>query len=326
MKSLRHSLAPVAALVLASTLAWPSLVHAQSYGVQIHSTLIYTAPAGTAASIYARAGDCIAVACTDALSFETGFLAGVAATSAGGSVSHSGSAGANHGDADVSGRATVAMGAIGAGGLAHLSATLSGDGAQFASHALLGFIASTRDDIVLISGTLPTGAAVDARFTLTLDSSVVQTGAFAGTSGGAWAVLDFNAEGGPNPRLSLSDTTLSGPPLLRTVSTVLHLQVGQHYTMRHSLELAATGLASGAGTPTSENWTLDITADHTARAFVDVLGDATLLAASGHNYVSAVPEPSSVLMWLAGLGCCWRVRARPKWQKWQQGQQGQQGH
>ena len=310
MKPVQHSLAPVAALVLASTLAWPSLVHAQSYGVQIHSTLIYTAPSGTAASIYARAGDCIVVACTDALSFETGFLAGAAGTSASGSVSHSGSTGDSHGDAGVAGRAIVAMGAIGAGGLARLSATMPADDRPFASQALLGFIASTRDDIVLISSSLPIGATVDARFTLTLDSSVVQTGAFTGTSGGAWAVLDFDAEGGPNPNLSLSDTVAAGPPSLRTVSKVLHLRVGEHYAMRQSLELAATGLAGWTGSPSSQNWALDIAADHTSLVFVDVLGDATLVSASGHDYVSAVPEPSSVLMWLAGLACCWRVRVR----------------
>jgi hypothetical protein len=51
------------------------------------------------------------------------------------------------------------------------------------------------------------------------------------------------------------------------------------------------------------SWSLDVLADHTSYAYVDVLGDARLITASGHDYaLLAVPEPGTWALMLAGLG------------------------
>ena len=116
----------------------------------------------------------------------------------------------------------------------------------------------------------------------------------------AW--VGFNINTRDDIVLRIQDTTLSGPPHARLLSTVLHLQVGQTYTLQQSLEISALGNLAWTGLSglTPQSWAMDVSADHTSRAFVDVPGDATLLAASGHNYASAVPEPGTALMFLTG--------------------------
>lgn len=217
----------LAVVALAAALAAPVLVQAQSFGVQIHSLVPYSAPGGTAASIYTQAGDCRLVVCAEALSFETGFLANVASASA-------------------------SMGALGGAASGRASSTNTSAGSDaFSNIAWVGFNINTRDDIVL----------------------------------------------------RIQDTTQSGPPHARLLSTVLHLQVGQTYTLQQSLEISALGNLAWTGLSgfTPQSWAMDVSADHTSLAFIDVLGDATLLAASGQNDASAVPEPGTALMFLTGL-------------------------
>jgi len=97
------------------------------------------------------------------------------------------------------------------------------------------------------------------------------------------------------------DSTQNGSPAQRLVSNVVSLQVGQTYVLLQGLSTGAAGSTQFlSGQP--ESWSIDLTADHTSHAFIDVLGDASLVAASGHNYASAVPEPASAFTLLAGLG------------------------
>ena len=142
----------------------------------------------------------------------------------------------------------------------------------------------------------------------------METGAFSGSRGRVAASLRFDAEGGPNPSLNIEEGTTNGPPTQRTVSKTLALQVGQTYRLLQDLEISGfgnaqwTGLTSGV---TPENWTLNIDAAHTSLAFVDVLGDATLVAASGHDYrLAPVPLPAAVWLLSSALGCGFRCIRR----------------
>jgi hypothetical protein len=290
---------------MAALAAAPVLGQAQGFGVQIRSLLPYTAPGGTAASIYARTGDCVGpVACADAFSFETGFLSGVASAFKTGGVASSGSVAGQFSQSTVSGSALASMGALGATANAHVSSTNTAVAGFFVDTALAGFQIDARDDIFLQSAQLPAGSMVNVRFTLTLDSSVLETGSLPTRSGNVGASLFFDTEGGSSPSLSINDGTQGGPPALRTVSTILLLQVGQTYSMVQRLGLSVAGTVQSTLVPgfAPVDWTLNISADHTSHAYIDVLGNATLVAGSGHNYASPVPEPAGALLLLAGLG------------------------
>jgi hypothetical protein len=299
--------------LLAVATSTPALGTAQSFGVQIQSQLPYTA-GGQVAAIYARQGDCsAAVACTiDARSFDTGFLSGVGSSGASGSVLVAGTVHGQIGEASVSALASAQIGALGAAATAHVASSNTSVGSNFfLNTAKAAFDIRASDDIVLRSASLADGSLVNVRFTLTLDSSVTEIGSLQSHSGGVFASLGFNSEGGPDPNLSLNDSLFGGPPAARTVSALLALQVGQTYSLTQRLALSADGLTQSTNLTglTPESWTLNISAERTSYAFVDVLGAASLVAASGHSYATPVPEPGAA--WLLGCGVALLVCTRP---------------
>jgi len=241
--------------------------------------------------------------------FATGFLAGVAATSTSGSVSSSGwdLYGEQFGTASAAASGYAQIGRL--GGAAHLSASSTDTspilGPGYTNHAEARFSLIAQDDLLLTSATLASGTLVNVRFTLTLNSQVTELGDAAVGAGGVNARLYFNDEGGPPMSLSILDTD-AGAPALRTVTQTLPLRVGSTYRLFQSLDVFAMGNAwyTGIGpSPTPTSWSLDIQADHTAYGFADVLGDASFITASGHDYAfaSQVPMPHSGALALAGI-------------------------
>jgi len=195
------------------------------------------------------------------------------------------------------------------GGSAHLSASSTDTspilGPGYTNHAEARFSLIAQDDLQLTSATLANGTLVDVRFTLTLNSQVTELGDAAVGAGGVNARLYFNDEGGPPMSLSILDTD-AGAPALRTVTQTLPLRVGSTYRLFQSLDVFAMGDAwyTGIGpSPTPTSWSLDVQADHTAYGFADVLGDASFITASGHDYgfASQVPMPHSGALALAGI-------------------------
>jgi MYXO-CTERM domain-containing protein len=248
--------------------------------------------------------------------FATGFLAGVSSTSASGSLSGSGwdMFGAQYGTAAASASGHAEIGQIGARESLSVSSTNTSPaaGSVFANHAEVGFRLYARDDLLLTSATLASGTIVDVQFTLTLNSQVTEQGDPSIGGGGVNAQLYFDAEGGPALGLAIFDGD-AGAPALRTVTQTISLRVGSTYRLVQRLDVSGLGDAwytGGSLVPTPANWSLDVVADHTSYAFADVLGDASLIAASGHDYASPVPLPHSAALGLAGLGLLAFVRRR----------------
>ncbi|GEM_PF-2575467 len=300
-------------------LGLPRLVNAQTFGVRIKDDVQTTYQMPNVA-MQARAG----TSPRPDASFATGFLNGTASTSASASISNAGwdLTHVEYGEAAVSADAKAAMGALGASASLRVSSTdTSALAFGFCNLANAGFSIDAMDDISLQSSSLGSGSWVNVRFTLTLASRVAESGDATLGVGEVEAMLRFNSEGGPSPHLEISDSDFRSPAQ-RTVSEIVALQIGQSYRMWQSMKIFAHGDASYSGsgslTPTPANWTLDIDADHTSLAFVDVLGDARLSTASGHDYalvpvpqVPAVPEPDAYALMLAGLGVLsWVARRR----------------
>jgi hypothetical protein len=242
----------------------------------------------------------------------TGFLTGVQATTASGSISGSGwdMYHAQYGTAAAAASGFAEIGRLGATASLSASSTDSspypyaGDG--FMNRAQVGFTLSAKDDLLVSSASLANGTPVDVRFTLTLNSQVTGLSNRAYGHGLVGAELTFDAEGGPTPWLNIGDST-SGAPALRTVTQTISLNVGSTYRLWQSLEVSGLGDASWTGNssvlPGPASFSLDILADHTSYAFADVLGDATLVSASGHDYSfrAPVPMPPSAALTLVGL-------------------------
>jgi hypothetical protein len=278
----------LARLALATALILPGFVNAQNYGVRINGTM------------QAYAG-----ILNDSATFGTGTQNGVASASASDSVSSEGldQGSAQYGRAAVSASANAAMGTLGASASLSASSTpqLTFSSNGYFNRAEVGFSLSTFDDIVLQSSTL---SFVTVHFTLSLNSQVSETGDIALGSGNVLARLNFD-EGGPNLGLWAENNSESGSS--GVFSQDIQLQIGRHYGLSHYMSVGAIGEASltQGGLTFFQTWTMDISADHTSHAFIDVLGDATLTSASGHDYtttsLAAVPEPETYAMLLAGL-------------------------
>jgi hypothetical protein len=279
-----------------------ALAGAGRFGVQIGDGIAttYQAP-DVAIEVYAGAQHTL-------VPFATGFLLGQSATAASGSVSASGwdEAGLQFGTAAASASGHAEIGKLGASESLSVSSTNARADGWFTNLSQVRFNLNAQDDLQLSSATLARGTPVDVRFTLTLSSQVTQQGeSFAG-HGGVLASLGFNDEGAPPLGLRIEDFTETGAPALRNVTTTISLRVGSTYRLTQQMEMSGYGMASGFGVsldPMPVNWSLDVLADHTSYAYVDVLGDARLIAASGHDYaLLAVPEPGPWALMLAGLG------------------------
>ncbi len=209
----------------------PVLASAQGFGVQIQSQTIYRTPALQAAALYARVGDCVVAPCVDAVSFDTGVLSGVASTSKSGNAAISGSLFGQFSRSEVSASAFAKLGSLGASAHAHTESSNTSVGSNFFVDEVQAiFTVRAFDEIRLQSASLAPGSAVDVRFSLTLDSSVVETATSPRNGGGVSASLHLNTEGPPDPGLNLFD----GPtnhPALRTVSAIVSLQLGQTYSL-----------------------------------------------------------------------------------------------
>ena len=289
----------LARLTLAAALILPGFVSAQNFGARITGTMQVNAGISN-----------------DSAPFGTGTLNGVASASASDSVLSEGldRESAQFGHSTVSASANVAMGALGASAILSTSSTPQtnfSSGGYF-NRAEVSFSLSTFDDIVLQSSTL---SFVTVHFTLSLNSQVTETGDIALGSGNVLARLNFD-EGGPNLGLWAENNSESGSS--GVFSQDIQLEIGRHYGFSHSMSVGGIGEASltQGGVPFSQNWALDISADHTSLAYIDVLGDATLISASGHDYtttsLAAVPEPETYAMMLAGLGLLGFVARRRK--------------
>jgi hypothetical protein len=290
---------PVPALLSLPILA---LAGPGTFGVQIGDGIptTYQAPP-VAIEVYAGSQH-------NLVPFATGFLSGVSGTAASGSASASGwdDAGLQFGTAAASASGHVEIGKLGASESLSVSSTNAGADGWFTNLSQVRFDLKAQDDLQLSSATLAPGTLVDVRFTLTLSSQVTQQGDLFAGHGGVLVSLGFNDEGAPPLGLGIQDFTETGAPANRTVSTTISLLVGSTYRLTQQMEMSGYGLASGYGVtqaPMPVSWSLDVLADHTSYAYVDVLGDARLIAASGHDYaLLAVPEPGTWALMLAGLG------------------------
>jgi PEP-CTERM motif len=157
-----------ARLLLSTAPALPLCAAAQSFGVQIEGTLPGTALAPNA-GLVARAGDCVVNPCVEAAQFHTGLLSGVSSVGVSGALQRSGSdrAGVEFAQADATATASARIGALSALANAHVSSTNTSGVEPFNNDAYVGFNVDARDDIWLLSATLPAGTAVNVRFTLT---------------------------------------------------------------------------------------------------------------------------------------------------------------
>jgi PEP-CTERM motif len=178
--------------------------------------------------------------------------------------------------------------------------------------------ATVLDRLFVSSATLPLGTPVDLSLSMSLggfttyfESPVPSSGANIYLDGGYAAYLEANSTLTNHQTAFSLITDINGAPSgisSATASGVLHSAVGAEVGFYQKVFLNNMAFFIDGQT---RDMKLDFS--NGFHFFADSLNPAvTLSSQTGHNYsITAVPEPGSVPMWLAGVGALgWLVRRR----------------
>lgn len=172
------------------------------------------------------------------------------------------------------------------------------------------------DTFTVTSSTLPISTPVTLALTIQLDSSVLNPTGTVYTNAGAALKLHYTNSSFDSVILN-TDTYAYQPKM--TVSTMMYAAVGDSFMLEGLLDVRAQALAyawqdptgsfpAGTSVPSVEAYA---DASNTAGFYVDSLtAGASVQSESGHNYATAVPEPSTFSLLGVGLVALGLIRLR----------------
>lgn len=162
-------------------------------------------------------------------------------------------------------------------------------------------------DLLRFSSTLPPGTDIAFEVTLTLhsilDTSYVPSNCGTTSANATYAYINLDGSFQPNGSATLGHTSCGNGSEFMTSTTVRHATVGTDYMLVTGFGIQADSGISGRFAD-SEHANVD--ASHTGSVHINVLTPGvTFTSDSGATYappVSTVPEPSTLLLLIPGLG------------------------